>query len=159
MDPYLYCPYVFIACTQITLTSLYVLCTKQLTTAAATTRQACEPCCGPARGLVIPAVRADDLLLCVETLRCARRNNRWESSKVLRTETDGRTDGRTAKSLQQCLSIRGVWGKPAERWQRPLHTVHCYHFITFSKPGFGMSQSIRRLGYEVGGPEFVSRYE
>jgi hypothetical protein len=53
-----------------------------LTTAAETVHQTREPCCGPPRGLVSPEVRADDLLLCVETLRCARRNNRWESSKV-----------------------------------------------------------------------------
>ena len=62
--------------------------THALSTADGTVHQTREPWCGPPRGLVSPEVLADDLLLCVETLRCARRNNRWESSKVVRTDTE-----------------------------------------------------------------------
>lgn len=60
-----------------------------VTTAAAVVRQTREPCYGPPRGLVSPEVRADDLLLCVETLRCARRNNRWESRCYVLRQTAG----------------------------------------------------------------------
>jgi len=108
VDPYLYSPLrlhrVHTDNSSFALRFLQVA--HALTTAAATVDQTREPCCGPPRGPVSSEVRADDLLRCVETLRCARRNNRWETSKVLRTETHGRQNRYSSASLYAACGER-----------------------------------------------------
>jgi hypothetical protein len=134
VDPYLYFCLRFIVCTEIIpFTLRFVGVAHALTTAAETVHQTREPCRRPSRGLCSPEVRADDLMTCCFV----------SGHSGVPSVTTGGSQVRCHELRQKGGQLRVVWGKAAGRWQEPRHTVGCYHLVTSSKPGFGISQSVR----------------